>query len=197
MPLEPTFTAALIQGSIDTSFEPDEERPARIREHYAELTRSALQRSLSAQFAQAGQSLPSLVIWPESIYQPGIYDFAPEFSPPPQLEKKPAEAALQSRREVAEFLQSLMPQNWPAERDPPAFIIGMDRAVILSMSVPPPPPPGQAATAPTIVMDRFNSAIFFSGQLVRSPEKIELTSATCFARKPTWHLRQTASRAAW
>ena len=66
---------ALIQGSFDTTFAPDPGRSNRIYERYLELSLQALER----------YGTSDLVVWPETMFGPPYFTFAPDAAPPEGL----------------------------------------------------------------------------------------------------------------
>lgn len=66
---------ALIQGCFDTTFAPDPGRSSRIYERYLELSQQALERYGDV----------DLVVWPETMFGPVYFTFAPDAAPPPGL----------------------------------------------------------------------------------------------------------------
>lgn len=66
---------ALIQGCIDTTFEPDPGRSDRIYKRYLELSREAVTKFDAL----------DLVVWPETMFGPRYYTFADDAPPPPDM----------------------------------------------------------------------------------------------------------------
>jgi len=69
-PRDRTFRAALIQGSFDTQFDGDLERPRRAFLDYARLSRQAAAASREGTTAATTAATPALdlVVWPESMF---------------------------------------------------------------------------------------------------------------------------------
>ncbi len=102
---------ALIQGCIDTTFEPDPGRGHRIYERYLELSREALQKFDDV----------DLVVWPETMFGPRYYTFANDAPPPPEM---PQAEYLARRHDLMRGQQSLLEytvRGWNA-----ALLVGIN-----------------------------------------------------------------------
>jgi apolipoprotein N-acyltransferase len=138
LPLQPTITAALIQGNIDTVFEYEEGRNERVMKEYLEITEQAM-KSASGNI--------HLIVWPESMCRLPHVTFAPDFVMPKEsnrtVEQMQEHICNQFKQLKSKCYQDL---NLDGETIsfPVAMILGIDREELFS----------------ELQFNRFNSVLF-------------------------------------
>ena len=83
----PGATVALIQGSIDTTFEDEPDRDMRAMAQYGNLTKQAFEHRSRRQQNQPELPDIDLVVWPESMFRSPLVSFSPDFEMPPEMKR--------------------------------------------------------------------------------------------------------------
>jgi apolipoprotein N-acyltransferase len=135
LPLQPTITAALIQGNIDTVFEYEEGRNERVMKEYIEITKVAI-----ADCDLKNIKL-DLIAWPESMCRIDCLTFDPSFVLPPnssqsiqKLKSQNSERFQAFQSQFEQVLFRLVVERRPVEDFyfNPALLIGIDRTHIIT-----------------------------------------------------------------
>ncbi len=118
LPLQPTITAALIQGNIDTVFEYEEGRNERVMKEYIGLTEEAIKSS---------KTTLDLVVWPESMCRIPHFTVGPNFTLTGESNRTPQQIILDrvvsQYRELKARFSSLNNNTFQL----PSMLLGIDR----------------------------------------------------------------------
>jgi apolipoprotein N-acyltransferase len=118
----PGATVALIQGSIDTTFDDEEGKDRRVMEQYGDLTQQAFERRRRDQRSQPGLPDIDLVVWPESMFRSPLVSFSPDFEMSPEMQR----SAKGRSKEVIEAELSAAPGKYFAPLNT-AALVGLGR----------------------------------------------------------------------
>jgi apolipoprotein N-acyltransferase len=150
----PGTTVALIQGTIDTTFEDEPGKDRRVMDQYGQLTDEAVEQRRRAQ--QSDPQLPDidLIVWPESMFRAPLISFSADYEMPPEI----ARWAQGKSKEQIEAERSALPGQFFA-RWQTAALVGLGREHLTANRE-----------------QRFNSAAFVSaeGELLSVYDKMHL-----------------------
>jgi apolipoprotein N-acyltransferase len=150
----PGATVALIQGTIDTTFDDEPGKDRRVMEQYDKLTEQAVEHRRRGQ--QANPDLPAidLIVWPESMFRAPLISFSPDYEMPPQMVRW----AQGKSKEQIEAERGALPGEFFARWRTPA-LVGLGREHLSASRE-----------------QRYNSAAFVSadGELLSVYDKMHL-----------------------
>jgi apolipoprotein N-acyltransferase len=150
----PGATVALIQGTIDTTFEDEPGKDRRVMAQYGELTQQAFERRRRDQRNQPGLPDIDLIVWPESMFRSPLVTFSRDFEMPPEMQR----AAKGRSKEEIEAELSAAPGKYFAPLAT-AALVGLGREHLTAAR-----------------QQRFNSAAFVGadGKLLSVYDKMQL-----------------------
>jgi apolipoprotein N-acyltransferase len=150
----PGATVALIQGTIDTTFEDEPGKDRRVMDQYGQLTDQAVEHRRRAQLSDPDLPDIDLIVWPESMFRAPLISFSPDYEMPPEIARW---AEGRSKQQI-EVERSALPGQFFA-RWKAAALVGLGREHLTPLRE-----------------QRFNSAAFISadGELLNVYDKMHL-----------------------
>jgi apolipoprotein N-acyltransferase len=106
----PGATVALVQGTIDTTFDDEPGKDARVMRQYAEITQKAA--DAGKRRAERGERDIDLVVWPESMFRAPLVSFSRDYQLPEEMKRwargrSTGEIESQSREAPGRFFSAL------------------------------------------------------------------------------------------
>ena len=83
----PGATVALIQGTVDTTFDDEPGKDRRVMSQYGKLTRQAFERRSRDQRNEPALPDIDLIVWPESMFRSSLVSFSPDYEMPQEMQR--------------------------------------------------------------------------------------------------------------